>query len=113
MFGPKSCLTFLPHIIDVWHEPSAYVACEGLSDLGHGPNQPTATIIGWYSASYHHGTVILTLVVARIDHPSDTLLASLFPYTSLMSSMNPVHMLLVKGSQTLVMDPTSLLQQSL
>ena len=72
--GPKSGLTFLPHIIDVWHVPSVYVACEGLSDLGHGPNQPTATIIGWYSASYHHGTVILTLVVARID-PSDQNLA--------------------------------------
>ena len=23
-----------------------YEACEGLSDLGHGPNQPTASIIG-------------------------------------------------------------------
>ena len=43
---PKSGLTFWPHIIDVWHVPSVYVACEGLSDLGHGPNQPTATIIG-------------------------------------------------------------------
>ena len=51
-FGPKSGLTVLPHIIDVWHVPSVYVACEGLSDLGHGPNQPTATIIGGYSA-YH------------------------------------------------------------
>ena len=52
---------------DVWHVPSVYVACEGLSDLGHGPNQPTATIIGEYSASYHHGTPILSLVKVRID----------------------------------------------
>ena len=44
-----------------------YVACEGLTDLGHGHNQPTATIIGEHSASYHHGTLILTLVIARID----------------------------------------------
>ena len=49
----ESGLTFWPHIIDVWHVPSGYVACEGLSDLGHGPNQPTATIIGEYSASCH------------------------------------------------------------
>ena len=60
--------------MDVCHVPSVYVACEGLSDLVHGPNQPTATIIGWYSASYHDSTVILTLVVARID-PSDQNLA--------------------------------------
>ena len=55
-----------------------YVACEGLSDLGHGPNQPTAPIIGEYSASYHHGRLILTLVEARIDHfpaPGDQNLA--------------------------------------
>ena len=50
---PKSGLTFWPHIIDVWHVPSVYVGCEGLPDLNHGPNQPTATIIGEYSASYH------------------------------------------------------------
>ena len=73
-FRPKSCLTFWPHIIDVWHVPSVYAACEGLSDLVHGPNQPTATIIGEYSASYHHGTLILTLVIAQID-PSDQNLA--------------------------------------
>ena len=64
---PKSGLTFWPHIIDVWHVPSVYVACEGLSDLGHGPNQPTATIIGEYSASYHHGALIFTLVRVRIS----------------------------------------------
>ena len=40
------------HIIDVCHVPSVYVSCEGLSDLGIGPNKPTATIIGGYSASF-------------------------------------------------------------
>ena len=51
-----------------------YVACEGLSDLGNGPNKPTATIIGEYSASYHHGTLMFTLDRARVD-PSDQNLA--------------------------------------
>ena len=64
---PKSGLTFWPHIIDVWHVPSVYVACEGLSDLGNGPNQPTTTIIGEYSDSYHHGALIFTLARARIS----------------------------------------------
>ena len=73
-FRPKSCLTFWPHIIDVLRVLSVYVGFQGLSDLGHGHNQPTATIIGEYSASYHHGTLILTLVRARI-HPSDQNLA--------------------------------------
>ena len=92
-----------------------YVACEGLSDLGHGRNQPTATIIGQYIASYHDGAPILILVVVQID-PSlafDQNLAHLFDHTSLMSGMFAVCMLLVKGCQTLVMAPTSLLQQSL
>ena len=35
----------------VWHVPSVYVTCKGMSDLGDGPNKPTATIIGEYSAS--------------------------------------------------------------
>ena len=64
----KNLATFLTtHIIDVWHLPSVYVACEGLSDLGNGPNQPTETIIGEYSDSYHHGALICTLVRARIS----------------------------------------------
>ena len=63
---PKSGLTFWPHIIDVWHVPSGYVACEGLLGLGHGPKQPTETIIGEYSASCHHGALIFTLVGAKI-----------------------------------------------
>jgi len=42
-----------------------YVACEGLSDLGHGPNKPIATIIGEYSASYDDGALILTLRSGR------------------------------------------------
>ena len=61
----KIWLNFQRHIIDVWHEPRVYVACEGLSDLGIGPNQPTATIIAEYSASYHHGALTFTLVRAR------------------------------------------------
>ena len=89
-----------------------YAAYEGLSDLGHGHNKPSATIIGEYSASCHHGALIFTLVRARISD-SDQNLAQLFDHTSLMSGMNLVCMLLVKGCQTLVMDPTSLLQQSL
>ena len=47
-------------MIDVWHLPSVYVACKGLSDLGNGPNKPTATIIGGYSASLQDGALILT-----------------------------------------------------
>ena len=46
-----------------------YVACEGLSDLGNGPNKPNATIID--SASWHHGALIFTLVGARFSE-SDT-----------------------------------------
>ena len=38
-----------------------YAACKGVSDLGNGPNKPTATIIGEYSASYHDGALIFTL----------------------------------------------------
>ena len=46
--------------------PSVYVACKGLSDLGNGPNKPTATIIGCeYSASLQGGALILSLVRAR------------------------------------------------
>ena len=44
-----------------------YDAYEGLSDLGHGPNKPTATIIGEYSASLQDGALILSLVRARIS----------------------------------------------
>ena len=42
----KIWLHFWQHIIDVWHLPSVCVACKWLSDLGNGPNKPTATIIG-------------------------------------------------------------------
>ena len=55
------------HIIDVWHLPSVYVACEGLSDLGNGPNKPTATIIAEFSASLQDGALVFTLVRARIS----------------------------------------------
>ena len=54
------------HIIDVQHHvPSVYVACKGLSDLGNGPNKPTATIIGEYSASLQDAALIFSLVRAR------------------------------------------------
>ena len=43
-----------------------HVACEGLSDLGNGPNKPTATIIGEYSASLQDAALILSLVRVRI-----------------------------------------------
>ena len=39
-----------------------------VSDLGNGPNKPTtAAIIGEYSASCHDGTLVFTLVRARIS----------------------------------------------
>ena len=46
---------FSQHIIDVWHVHSGYATCKGLSDLGNGPNKPTATIIGECSASQFDG----------------------------------------------------------
>ena len=42
-----------------------YVACEGLSDLGNGPNKPTATIIGEYSTSLQDGALIYPLAPSR------------------------------------------------
>ena len=64
----KIWLHFWRHIIDVWHLPSVYVACKGLSDLGNGPNKPTATIIGEYSASLQDdAALVFTLVRARIS----------------------------------------------
>ena len=62
----KSGLTFWWHIIDVWHLPTLHYVCKGLSDLGNGPNQPYATIIGQYSASYHYGVLISTWFRVRI-----------------------------------------------
>ena len=55
--------------------PSVYVACKWLSDLGHGPNKPTATIIGEYrySASYHHDALIFSLVRVRISESDKNL----------------------------------------
>src|SRR5210317_164714 len=63
----KIWLHFWQHIIDVWHLPSVYVACKGLSDLGNGPNRHTATIIGKNSALCHHDAQEFTLVRARIS----------------------------------------------
>ena len=89
-----------------------YAACQGLSDLGNGPNQPTATIMGEDSASLQHAALILSLVRAR-NSGFDKNIATTFDNNSLMSDIFLVCMLLVKGCETLVMDPTSLLQQSL
>ena len=47
--------------------PSVYAACKGLSDLGNGPNKPTATIIGECSASLQDAALVFTLVRARIS----------------------------------------------
>ena len=82
-----------------------HVACEGLSDLGIGPNKPTATIIGGYSASLQDGALILSLVRAR-NSGFDKNIATTFDNDSLMSDIFLVCMLLVKGFQTLVIDPT-------
>ena len=43
------------------------VACKWLSDLGNGPNKPTATIIGEFSASLQDAALVFTLVRARIS----------------------------------------------
>ena len=64
-----------------------HVACEGLSDLANGPNKPTATIIGEYSASFHHGTLILTMVIARIDPSSSSTSSWISWYKVLYSPM--------------------------
>ena len=79
-----------------------------LSDLGNGPNKPTVTIIGQYSASLHCVALISTWFRVIISG-SDKNLAERFGDTSLMSDMFLVAKQLVKCCQTLVMDPTSLL----
>ena len=43
------------------------VTCRGLSDLGNGPNKPTAIIICEYSASLQDAALVFTLVRARIS----------------------------------------------
>ena len=53
-----------------------YVACKGLSDLGNGPNKPTATIIGEYSASLQDAALVFNVVRARISDPADKNLAT-------------------------------------
>ena len=67
----------------------SYYTCEGLSDLANGPNQPSATLIGEYSASYHHGALIPTWSRATISGSANNL-TLLFGDTSLMSGMFPV-----------------------
>ena len=89
------------------------VACEGLSDLGHGPNKPPATVNGEYSASYHDGALIYPLAPRQESQDLTQESGPPVGYTPLMSDRFLVCMCLVKGCQTLVMDPTSLLQQSM
>ena len=64
---------FSQHIIDVWHVHFGYATCNGLSALGNGPNKPTATIIGEYSASYCDGALISTWFSARISRSDKNL----------------------------------------
>ena len=64
---PKSGLTFWRYIIDVWHVHSSYTTCEGMSDLGDGPNKPSASIIGEYYAPYHDGALTSTWFRVRIS----------------------------------------------
>ena len=85
----------------------------GCQTLLMGPNNPTATIIGEYSASLQGAALILSLVRARNSGSDKKSRATSLATTSLMSDMFIVCMLLVRGCQTLVMDPTILLQQSL
>ena len=69
-----------PQINDVWQVPCVYVACGGMTDLGNGPNKPTATIIGEYSTSYHDGALTSTWFRVRISG-SDQNLAKHFGHT--------------------------------
>ena len=67
-----------------------YVACEGMSDLGNGPNKPTATIIGECSDSLQDAALVFTLVRARISDSDKS--GYIFDNTSLMSGIFPVCM---------------------
>ena len=89
-----------------------HVGCEGLSDLGNGPNWPAATIIGECSASLQYAALILSLVRVR-NSGFGKKSSHNFDNTSLISDIFLVCMVVVEGCQTLVMDPTSPLQQSL
>ena len=68
-----------------------YVACEGLSDLGHGPNKPTATTIGEYSASLQDGALILSLVRGRISGSDKNLATSLATHHCCMTGSYSVY----------------------
>ena len=84
----KNLATFLTtHHIDVWHLPIVYVACKRGSDLGHGPNKPTVTIIGVYSASCHHGALIYPLEVGGEFQNLTIICLDVLRDTSLMSDM--------------------------
>ena len=79
-----------------------------MSDLGNGPNKPTATIIGEYSAPYHDGALISTRFRAKFQDL--TKICGLTGHThasALMSVMVIVTKQLVMGFQSLVMDTTT------
>ena len=91
-------------------------ACKGLLDLANGPNQPTATIIGEYSASYHDGALISTWFRVRISQdvwPKSGLTFLAWHIIDVWHVHTWPYAMLVKACQTLLMDPTSVLQQSL
>ena len=46
---------------DILTVATQHTACEGLSDLGIGPNKPAATIIGESSAPYNDGALTYLL----------------------------------------------------
>ena len=84
-----------PLLCDVWHVLSVYVACEGLSDRGHGPNKPTATIIGEYTASYHIMVHWYLLWLGReFQDPLTKIWPNFLITHHCMSGMFPVCMLL-------------------
>ena len=92
----KIWLHFWQHImIDVWHLPSVYVACNGLSDLGNGPNKPTATIICECSASLQGAALVVTLVRVRISDLSHPMLSLHYIRETLAQQLNKsVHLLM-------------------
>ena len=71
-----------------------YVACKELSDLGNGPNKPTAILIGECSASRQDAALVFTLVRASIsDSDKNDRSGYIFlAHTSLMSGIFPVCM---------------------
>ena len=68
-----------------------YVACKGLSDLGNGPNKPTATIIGESSASLQDAALVFNVVRARISDSDKNLATFLTTHHSCLASSQCVY----------------------